>query len=132
MLMKIDEVAQLHKAFSVPVRLQILKLIAGRSLCVNAITGFLEISQPAVSQHLAILRYAGLVVGEKHGYRVHYRLNRERLEEFRKTINTFPEQEPHEKEKKERLTGRVETDDRADRAARIQAGAGRASKTGLT
>ncbi len=130
--MNFDELAQLHKAVSVPVRLQILKLISGRSLCVNAITGFLEISQPAVSQHLAILRYAGLVVGEKSGYRVHYRLNSERLEEFRRTISTFPGEEPHEKERKERLTARVETDDQPAGAARTQAGAGRASKAGLT
>ena len=124
--------AQLHKALSVPVRLEILKLIAGRSLCVNAITGFLEISQPAVSQHLAILRYAGLVVGEKHGYRVHYRLNKEKLEEFRRTVNTFPREEPHGKEGKERLTAEAETDDRAAGGARIQAGGGRASSAGPT
>jgi DNA-binding transcriptional ArsR family regulator len=86
-----EELARLHKALSVPVRLEILKLLAGRTLCVNAITRFLAISQPAVSQHLAVLRQAGLVRGQKSGYMVHYSLSPERLEEFRQAVAGFPE-----------------------------------------
>jgi DNA-binding transcriptional ArsR family regulator len=85
-----QELAQLHKALSVPVRLEILARLAERPLCVNAITGFLRISQPAVSQHLAVLRQAGLVRGDKSGYRVHYRLDRARLQEFRQAMAGFP------------------------------------------
>jgi DNA-binding transcriptional ArsR family regulator len=86
-----EELARLHKSLSVPVRLRILKLIACRPLCVNAITRRLEISQPAVSQHLAVLRQAGLVKGDKHGYMVHYTLNRDRLKELRDAMAGFPE-----------------------------------------
>ena len=78
--MKIEELAQLHKALAVPVRLRILGLIGERSLCVNAITRCLEISQPAVSQHLAVLKRAGLVSSTKRGYTVHYKLDPERLQ----------------------------------------------------
>jgi ArsR family transcriptional regulator len=85
-----EELARLHKALSVPVRLEILGLIAERPLCVNAITGFLRISQPAVSQHLAVLRQAGLVRGHKSGYMVHYSLDRARLQEFRQSMAVFP------------------------------------------
>jgi len=88
--MKEKEFALLHKALSVPVRLKILKLIANRPLCVNAITRFLSISQPAVSQHLAVLRRAGLVTGEKRGYTVHYAFNRRRFEAFKKAMSSFP------------------------------------------
>jgi DNA-binding transcriptional ArsR family regulator len=77
-----SELADIYKALSVPSRIKILKLIAGKQLCVNAITRFLEISQPAVSQHLAILRRVGLVTSERGGYLVHYTLNRKRLAEF--------------------------------------------------
>ena len=84
-----EELAQLHKALSVEVRLKILRLIAERSLCVNAITRHLSISQPAVSQHLAILRQAGLVWGNKQGYKVHYTLNRVRLQELRQAMDLF-------------------------------------------
>ena len=87
-----EDLAQLHKALSVPVRLRILKLIAARPLCVNAITRFLHISQPAVSQHLAVLRQAGLVRGEKSGYMVHYSLNRMKLQEFRRAVAGFPDE----------------------------------------
>ena len=87
-----EELARLHKALSVPVRLQILRLIAERPLCVNAITGFLGISQPAVSQHLAVLRQAGLVRGNKSGYMVHYSLDRARLREFRQAMAGFPDE----------------------------------------
>jgi DNA-binding transcriptional ArsR family regulator len=85
-----EELARLHKALSVPVRLEILDLIAERPLCVNAITGLLRISQPAVSQHLAVLRQAGLVRGDKSGYMVHYSLDRVRLQEFRQVMAGFP------------------------------------------
>ena len=98
--MKREELARLHKALSVPVRLEILDLIAERPLCVNAITGFLRISQPAVSQHLAVLRQTGLVRGDKSGYMVHYSLNRARLQEFRQAMTGFPDEsgaQPREK-----------------------------------
>lgn len=88
--MNIEELARLHKALSVPVRLRILELIGERPLCVNAITRCLEISQPAVSQHLAVLKHAGLVSSTKQGYTVHYKLERERLEEFRRALDIFP------------------------------------------
>ena len=90
--MKMDELAGLHKALSVPVRLTILELVGVRSLCVNAITRRLEISQPAVSQHLAVLKRVGLVSSTKHGYMVHYTLNRKRLQEFRQAMDRFAEE----------------------------------------
>ena len=89
--MKKEELARLHKALSIPVRLEILGLLAKRPLCVNSITGFLDITQPAVSQHLAVLRRAGLVRGDKNGYMVHYSLNRARLQEFRRAVAVFPD-----------------------------------------
>ena len=88
--MNLEELAQLHKALSVPVRLKILELVGERPLCVNAITRCLEISQPAVSQHLAVLKRAGLVSSTKQGYTVHYKLEQERMEEFRQALDLFP------------------------------------------
>jgi ArsR family transcriptional regulator len=88
--MSFEQLAQIHKALSVPVRLKILELVGERSLCVKAITRCLEISQPAVSQHLAVLKQAGLVSSARHGYMVHYTLDRERLHEFRRAMDLFP------------------------------------------
>ena len=90
--MNIEELAQIHRALSLPVRLKILELVGERSLCVNAITRCLDISQPAVSQHLAVLKHAGLVSSTKRGYMVHYTLDRERLQEFRRALDYFPKE----------------------------------------
>ncbi|MBN1838131.1 MAG: winged helix-turn-helix transcriptional regulator [Spirochaetales bacterium] len=84
-----EELARLHKALSLPVRLRILELIAERPLCVKAITRCLDITQPAVSQHLAVLRQAGLVSAQKRGYMVHYSLERERLQALRRAMELF-------------------------------------------
>ena len=89
--MNFEELALLHKALSVTVRLKILTLISERPLCVNAITLSMDISQPSVSQHLAVLKHAGLVMAEKQGYMVHYSLNKVRIEQFRKAMAGFPE-----------------------------------------
>ena len=89
--MEIEELALLHKALSVPARLRILALIADRPRCVNSITQCMDISQPSVSQHLAVLRAAGLVTGRRHGYMTHYCANAERLRELQKAMEAFPD-----------------------------------------
>ena len=45
------------------------------------------ISQPAVSQHLRVLKSAGLVRDERQGYWIYYSLNRETLERCRQRLN---------------------------------------------
>jgi len=47
----------------------------------------LDVTQGAVSQHLRIMRDAGLVIDEKHGYFVHYRLNEKTLAAWRVDID---------------------------------------------
>lgn len=77
-----DTVIKLCKALSDPTRLKIFLFLAERSLCVKAIVKFLGVSQPAVSQHLRILKEAGLVKADKRGYWMHYSANLEKLKEF--------------------------------------------------
>ena len=57
-------------------RLKILQMLIAGDLCVGALARQLGISKPAASQHLRILRKAGLVRGEKHGYWTHYMVDR--------------------------------------------------------
>lgn len=78
-----SELAKRLKVLSVASRLQILQLLRDRALNVGAIAAQLDVTQGAVSQHLRVLREAGLVVSEKRGYHVHYRLNEESLAEWR-------------------------------------------------
>jgi ArsR family transcriptional regulator, arsenate/arsenite/antimonite-responsive transcriptional repressor len=70
-------------ALADPTRLALVQLLAslpeGHQLCVRALAMRLEVSQPAVAQHLQVLRSVGLVRGERSGARVHYHLEREQL-----------------------------------------------------
>lgn len=73
------------KALGDPTRLKILELLLSHKhiLCVCAIAEKLGISQPAVSQHLKILKHAGLVKGKRQGYHVHYTINPKTLATFK-------------------------------------------------
>jgi DNA-binding transcriptional ArsR family regulator len=79
----IDEQATLFGVLADPTRLKLLNLLARQreqnALCVNALAYQLGVTQSAVSQHLRILKSAGLVKGERRGYRIHYFLNQEKL-----------------------------------------------------
>ncbi len=59
---------RVFRALSVERRLEILRLLAGRALCVGALSDLLGISAGGVSQHLRILKDAGLVEAERRGY----------------------------------------------------------------
>lgn len=66
----------LFRLLSDPTRLRSVVLLrAERSLCVCELTHALELSQPKISRHLAMLREAGLVTDERRGQWVHYRLS---------------------------------------------------------
>ena len=69
-------VVQILKALADETRFRIIDLLLTHDLCVGALAGRLNISKAAVSQHLQILRKAGLVRGEKRGYWTHYSVNR--------------------------------------------------------
>jgi DNA-binding transcriptional ArsR family regulator len=84
---KASELAHICKVLSVETRVRILELVKERSLCVGAIAARLDVTQGAVSQHLRILRDAGLVVAEKRGYFVHYELNEKTLGKYKCIIN---------------------------------------------
>lgn len=101
---EIESLAQILKALSDPTRLRLLQLLSHASpeqlqegcqgapneqryLCVNALTDALNVSQSAVSQHLRILRQAGLVRGERRGSFVHYTLDVDGVRKY-KTVLT--------------------------------------------
>jgi DNA-binding transcriptional ArsR family regulator len=54
---------------------------------VNALAYKLGVTQSAVSQHLRVLKSAGLVQGERRGYRVHYFIDREALAQTQKQVS---------------------------------------------
>ena len=79
--------ADIFKILSVDTRIEIVEHLKNGEMSVNALAESLGITQSAVSQHLRVLRSAGLVTDERKGYWVHYSLNREVLEECRQRLN---------------------------------------------
>lgn len=66
---------QALKALANPVRFRILSMLAGRTVCVCQLASVLELAYPTVSGHLNELRRSGLVIEDKQGKLVFYRLD---------------------------------------------------------
>ena len=75
------ELINILKALSDETRYQLVNLLLKHDLCVGALATRLNISESAVSQHLKILRDAGIVKGDKRGYYTHYYVDRKVLKE---------------------------------------------------
>jgi len=67
-------------------RFQLVELLLEHDLCVGALARMLNVSKPAVSQHLKLLREMGLVKGEKRGYWTHYQVETSLLHELAATL----------------------------------------------
>ncbi|MBI5933063.1 MAG: winged helix-turn-helix transcriptional regulator [Chloroflexi bacterium] len=76
--MKLDPVL-FAKAIADETRQKIMNLCCCASLSVSEIVEKLDVSQPTVSHHLAILREAGLVSVREEGKQTFYSLNQERM-----------------------------------------------------
>ncbi len=86
-----SRLSRIFQALSAEARIRIVQLLKDRPMCVGALAARINVTQGAVSQHLRILRAANVVVSEKHGYFVHYRLNRETLREWKAAIEELLE-----------------------------------------
>ena len=74
-----DKVAVL-KALADESRMRLLTLLLDHPYCVRGLARRLSLSDATVSQHLKVLREAGLVVGERRGYFMHYAVERSVLQ----------------------------------------------------
>ena len=70
------------RAIADPLRQRIVELLAGEQLCTCHLVEELAATQTNVSNHLRVLREAGLVVSEQAGRYTYHRLVPERLEEL--------------------------------------------------
>jgi DNA-binding transcriptional ArsR family regulator len=76
-------------ALSDPTRQTVLDLLRQRPSTVGELASQLPVSRPAVSQHLQVLKSAGLVEEERRGTRHFYRLNPKSLGELRAHIDSM-------------------------------------------
>ena len=77
------------KAIAAPRRRRILVLVRDRELSAGEIAAHFDVSRPAVSQHLTVLREAGLVEERRNGTRRLYRARPEGLAELRAFLDGF-------------------------------------------
>ena len=66
------ELDRVLKALGEPMRLKIYQNLLERKHCVRSLSKKLGISESAISQHMKVMREAGLIYGEKYGYHTHY------------------------------------------------------------
>ena len=65
---------ELLRALAAPVRIAIVLQLHDSERCVHELVDALGVTQPLISQHLRVLKSAGVVHGERHGREVVYRL----------------------------------------------------------
>jgi DNA-binding transcriptional ArsR family regulator len=77
------------KAIAAPRRRQILTLVRDGELSAGEIAGHFDVTRPAVSQHLNVLKEAGLVSERRNGTRRLYRARPEGLAQLKAFLEEF-------------------------------------------
>jgi DNA-binding transcriptional ArsR family regulator len=87
--------AVLH-ALTAPTRRAILALVRDRELSAGEIARRFDVTRPAISQHLTVLRAAGLVEDRRLGARRLYRARPEGVGELRRWLDSFWDERLHD------------------------------------
>ena len=82
-----DDADDALRALVEPRRRAILRLVAHDELAAGEIAAAFDITRPAVSQHLTVLKQAGLLSERRDGTRRLYRARREGLDELRRLLD---------------------------------------------
>ena len=88
---KCEEMAEILKALAHPLRLKIVCGLILKNECnVNKMVEHLNVAQPTISQHLIILKNAGIIEGFRHGNQICYKVTNDSV---RKMIEALEIQE---------------------------------------
>ena len=71
--------AEVCKVFSSPTRLEILNLLGDKELSVTELVGKTKLSQANISQHLSIMKSKGIVVSNRKGKNIYYKLTNPKI-----------------------------------------------------
>jgi DNA-binding transcriptional ArsR family regulator len=77
------------RALAEPRRQEILQLVSGQELAAGEIARHFNVSRPAISQHLQILKAAGLVYERRDGTRHYYQARPEGFAELKQFLEQF-------------------------------------------
>jgi len=98
------------RAIAEPRRRRILELVGGRELSAGEIASHFEVTRPAISQHLGVLKEAGLVDERRNGTQRLYRARPQGLAELKAFLDGFWDEKlealQHEAERKEQRHGK--------------------------
>src|SRR3989344_4111213 len=71
--------AELCKTFSNPTRLEILNLLRDKEMSVTELIGKTKLSQANISQHLSIINSKGIVISDRKGKNIYYKLTNPKI-----------------------------------------------------
>ena len=98
------------RAIAEPRRRRILELVGGRELSAGEIASHFEVTRPAISQHLGVLKEAGLVDERRNGTQRLYRARPQGLAELKAFLDGFWDEKlealQREAERKEQQHGK--------------------------
>jgi DNA-binding transcriptional ArsR family regulator len=83
-----NSLSKKFKALAHPARLKLLERLIREDCCVSEIEDCLSISQPRVSQHLKVLKRAGIIQGKRDKRRICYRISDEWVRDLINTISS--------------------------------------------
>lgn len=87
---KLQVSSEIMRALAHPLRLKILEFIdQHKKINVNRIYNNLKIEQSITSQHLKILRFAGIVNAERKGKYIHYTIDYDKIENASQALRNF-------------------------------------------
>ncbi len=91
---KLQESSEILRALAHPLRMKILSFIdKNKKINVNKIYNTLKLEQSITSQHLRILRLAGIVVTEREGKYIQYGIDYSRVDNAVRAIGMFLDEE---------------------------------------
>lgn len=80
---------RIFKALGHPIRYKIVKFLYDGPKCVCKLNESIEFSQANLSQHLKILKEAGILTSEKKGMNIHYRISNDKIKNIIDTVDKF-------------------------------------------
>jgi len=84
---RIEKFSEACKALGHPIRVQILKILIDKGICISGdLSDLLPVAPSTVSEHLRILKASGLVKGTVDGPRRNYCVDKQALSEFKLLI----------------------------------------------
>ena len=92
-----DHLDQALRGVSDPIRRRILSLLRDQELAAGAIADEFDVTRPAISHHLRVLREAGLVTERRNGQNRFYSANRDGIEVLKEWFHSFFPLEEYER-----------------------------------